>query len=54
MTAASRDHTTNNISHKFWSTKSARGLDEVTRVFSCLMPEMLNTAFSAAKYAKTH
>jgi hypothetical protein len=38
VTEATRDLSANNISHKFWSTKKAKGLQEVTRMFSCLLP----------------
>lgn len=38
VTEAARNLSENNISHKFWSTKKAMGLEEVTRMFSCLLP----------------
>jgi hypothetical protein len=53
ITAAREDYTNNNIDHEFWSTKSARGLDEVLRLFTALMPDQFST-FSAARYDQSH
>jgi hypothetical protein len=54
MTAARQDYTNNNIDHEFWSTKSGgRGLDEVLRLFSALLPAQYST-FSAARYDAAH
>lgn len=50
--AATEDYTQNNISHRFDSTKQAKGLDAVTRLFTLLRPDSLH-AFSAARYCRS-
>ena len=53
ITEADRDPSSNNISHRFWSTKKAEGLDEIVRALSVLLPEQFNS-FSAGKYERSH
>ncbi len=50
--AATEDYTQNNIAHRFDSTKQAKGLDAVTRLFTLLRPDSLH-AFSAARYCRS-
>uniref|UniRef100_A0A7S1IN91 Prolyl 4-hydroxylase alpha subunit domain-containing protein n=1 Tax=Eutreptiella gymnastica TaxID=73025 RepID=A0A7S1IN91_9EUGL len=52
-TEAARDYQHNNISHQFWSTKTARGLPDFFRVLSLLLPESLWT-MSTAKYVQSN
>ena len=53
VTEAARDHASNNIAHKFWSSKTAPGLESIVRAISVLQPGRLNT-FSAGKYEKSN
>jgi hypothetical protein len=48
VTEAVRDHASNNIAHKFWSSKTAPSLESIFRAVSVLQPGRLNT-FSAGK-----
>ena len=53
VTEAARDPTSNNIAHKFWSSKTATGLEAIFRAIAVLQPGRLNT-FSAGKYEKSN
>lgn len=53
VTAAIEDLSENNITHCFWSNKTASSLQPVYRALALLLPNSLNT-FSAARYNETH
>lgn len=55
-TQARDDRGSNDISHTFWSTKSAPGgyLESLLRVFPVLMPGYDYSTFSAARYDAGH
>ncbi|KAK2080882.1 hypothetical protein QBZ16_000736 [Prototheca wickerhamii] len=55
-TQAGDDRGSNDISHTFWSTKSAPGtlLEPLLRVFPVLLPGFEFSTFSAARYDKGH
>jgi len=53
VTEAERNPADNNIAHKFWSSKTAPGLEAIVRAISVLQPGRINT-FSAGKYEKSN
>ena len=53
VTESPRDLTKNNISHKFWSSKTAANLSNIFRAIGILQPGHLST-FSAGKYERSN
>jgi hypothetical protein len=52
VTESSRDLSKNNISHKFWSSKTASNLPNIFRAIEILQPGRFST-FSAGKYEQS-
>ena len=54
VTEATRDVASNNIAHKFWSSKTAPGVEAIGRAISILQPGRLHSGFSAGKYEQSN